>query len=337
MCAPTQGRERSAGVDAVRVLGVIAVIAGHVWASGPIPHWVYPWHVPVFFVITGYLWSDRRSLAAEAHRRFTTLGRPYLAWLVMLIAAVAAAAWLRGGASPGPAITGALWGGAHATRPFTTFWFVSGLLFTVLLCKVVRRFPAPAQAVAAVAGLGGGYLAGQWLAGTPLALGMALPCLFFVLAGIAFQTVRPHIRRPMLLAVALLAAGFGGIGAGWIEPMNLKGGDLGPVGVGAIAAVAISIGLILAAEAASAALPPVIGSAATTLASSAIVVVLVHPALLWLLRTPAQGGWIDCAIVVVGSFAFAAVVARTPLAGLLTGRDPRTADARPAVVERSNG
>jgi fucose 4-O-acetylase-like acetyltransferase len=48
--------ERSIAVDLVRVAGVIAIVVAHNWDQRLWAHtWFYTWHVPVFFVITGYL------------------------------------------------------------------------------------------------------------------------------------------------------------------------------------------------------------------------------------------------------------------------------------------
>ena len=68
---------RLAGIDVLRVLGIIAVIVGHGWGQ---VDWVraaiYSWHVPLFFVLTGYFWSSDRSMSDEARRRGDSLARP---------------------------------------------------------------------------------------------------------------------------------------------------------------------------------------------------------------------------------------------------------------------
>jgi acyltransferase len=60
---------RSVPFDAVRVLAMLAILAGHVWVNGPARLFLYTWHVPIFFVLSGYLWKPNRSLAGEVKNR----------------------------------------------------------------------------------------------------------------------------------------------------------------------------------------------------------------------------------------------------------------------------
>lgn len=122
---------RSVGVDTVRVIAIVAIVAGHAWTRDRSALVVYPWHVPLFFILSGYLWSGRRSLDQEARRRLETLGRPYLFWLLVLIASTLIVL----GPEARDRVIGALRGGAEALQPFTTFWFVSALLVTVLCSR----------------------------------------------------------------------------------------------------------------------------------------------------------------------------------------------------------
>ena len=39
------------------------MIVGHVWGTSLVHRIIYPWHVPLFYVLSGYFWStgpDRR-------------------------------------------------------------------------------------------------------------------------------------------------------------------------------------------------------------------------------------------------------------------------------------
>ncbi|MFL6065424.1 MAG: hypothetical protein ACJ72G_12205 [Friedmanniella sp.] len=44
---------RSGGIDALRVLAILAVVLGHVWLSDFVYKLVCPWHVAIFFFLTG--------------------------------------------------------------------------------------------------------------------------------------------------------------------------------------------------------------------------------------------------------------------------------------------
>lgn len=62
----TPAPSRSVGIDVVRVIAIVAIVAGHAWTRVRSALVVHAWHVPVFFILSGYLWSGRRSLRQEA-------------------------------------------------------------------------------------------------------------------------------------------------------------------------------------------------------------------------------------------------------------------------------
>ena len=245
------GRDRSGGIDLVRCLGVIAVVAGHVWETPQSRAWLYPWHVPVFFFLTGYLWKPGRSIGHEFRSRWATLGVPYLVWLailwvtLMFVLLQEGRLTLRDAALP-------LYGGAVGYRPFTTFWFVSALFFAALLYRCAERF-APRLIYALLLGallLGAIPAVARMLAYTPLSMGSALTCFAFIAAGACCRAVRgPAPRRTDLpLGILLVAAGIAGFVFGWLAPLNLKSGNFGTPLLSAIAACAISFGMVLVCE-----------------------------------------------------------------------------------------
>lgn len=114
-----QPSSRDGSVDMVRSVGIIAIVAGHVWGSSFITTIVYPWHVPLFFFLSGWLWKER-TLVEEIHSRAKTLIRPYLFWLFAFLT-ILVADQLKHGAIDFMSLARVIYGGAYATRPFTTF------------------------------------------------------------------------------------------------------------------------------------------------------------------------------------------------------------------------
>src|SRR5206468_10733413 len=89
-------KSRNAGIDLIRVIGLVAVVGGHVFASSPLARELtYSWHMPLFFLLTGYLWNDRRSLRGEWRTRLKSLMLPYAVWVVILVALYVAFAEIR--------------------------------------------------------------------------------------------------------------------------------------------------------------------------------------------------------------------------------------------------
>ncbi len=65
---------RRRGLDLLRFIGIAAVVAGHVRgtsgaASLTVMVTIYSWHVPLFFVLSGYLFHTGRPLLIELRTR----------------------------------------------------------------------------------------------------------------------------------------------------------------------------------------------------------------------------------------------------------------------------
>lgn len=314
-------RPRSVGLDAVRVVGLLAVVAGHVWTSDNVSEWLFSWHVPVFFLLAGYLWSPARSLAEDARRRATSMLVPYALWLVAICVLVELRQLVADGTLTLSVPARALYGGDVAKRPFTTFWFITALFFAVLLARLLLRLPWPWRFVVPTAGLGVGLTAGGALAQLPLAVGIAWPCSAFVLMGVALQRFRGKVRRPLPVGLVLLAISGAAIAAPVYRPLDLKGGEFGTPVLAVALAVLISVGLILTFEAVAQRIPPPVGVALSTAASNALIVVLLHPVVLWVLGTTSRtAGGDDFLLATAVPVLLTLALARIPLAAPLLGR-----------------
>ena len=167
---------RNVGIDVVRVLGLLAIVAGHVWENEATWLGFYPWHVPVFFFLTGWLWTSGRTLRDELGKRAQSLGKPYLFWFGIIFVALVAVMVVTDALAPGR-LAASVYGGFYATRPFTTFWFVSVLFAAALLWRFIERAPISVRLVIVAAGLAAGPMLGDMLARTPLSIGSALPAI----------------------------------------------------------------------------------------------------------------------------------------------------------------
>ncbi|UAJ81005.1 acyltransferase family protein [Leifsonia sp. ZF2019] len=319
---------RSAGIDAVRVLGIGAVIFGHTFTGHLTHEFIYAWHVPVFFFLTGYLWKRGRTVGDEFVKRGRTLGLPYIGWFVV-VSLLVAVDMARSGAVDLSFLGPSGYGGLSARGAFGTFWFVSTLFFAALLYRMIERLPRAVVWIVAIAGLAAGYLFGGWLASTPLAIGSALPCLIFLAVGTAAREVEPRIPRKPLVGLALIVLPLVVIALVQPEPIDIKQGLYGAPAVGVLFACAISFGLVLVAQAIP--YPRVLGGLVTELAVVGIAVVLFHPYVLAYSRAhglPAVGMFLAAVIV---PWVVALLLHRTPLSALLIGF-PRRAFRR--VLDR---
>lgn len=80
--APSHGR--AVGIDIGRFLGICAIVVGHLSSTPWVAKATFTWHVPVFFFLTGVLWSPGATVRQDVVKRVVSLGRPYLAWLLAI-------------------------------------------------------------------------------------------------------------------------------------------------------------------------------------------------------------------------------------------------------------
>ncbi len=315
----TQQSRRSTALDLLRVLGIVAVIYGHIWTGGLTPRLIFSWHVPLFFFLSGYLWTSPRSFRVELSKRYATLVLPYFTWLLAML--IPFVIWMFAtGRMPFEIIGKTFYGGVWGTRPFTAFWFVSALFFAVILYRLIDPLPRIAIWAIAAGGLVLAFFFGNALASTPLAIGSALPCIAFLLLGQEFHRLQAKIvsYRP-LIGLLLLAAGALLVATKLAGTIDIKSGKFGTLFVGVIAACLICAGMLLIAEALTTRLPALLGNGITILASSGLAVVLAHSGVLKLLNTPPEGRKRDFVLAIVVPWLIGLAALWTPLSPFVNG------------------
>ncbi|WP_091696792.1 acyltransferase family protein [Micrococcus terreus] len=308
-------------MDVLRIVSIVAVVAGHAYGPRlPGGEYLEIWRMPLFFFLTGYFWTRGRPFGHELRARWTNLAVPYLSWAVIM--SVAAWAWTRD-APDGfwPLMANGWYGGSDQAPPWWAFWFISVLFFVVLLRRWLERFPAWVAWAVSVAGLALALLPDSLLGRTPLGLGLALPCLVFVLAGEGFRRgVLPRIQRNRALigtgcvGVGLLAVRLG------VEPLNIKFAGFGTFlltpAVGALTAA----GLVLIFSTVVDRITRVPSRPVNAVVRTGTVVVLFHG---WLLETLVNVGILHdgakLVLTVLISWALGMVINATPLSPALAG------------------
>lgn len=317
-------KNRSAAIDALRVVGIVAIVFGHVWDSGS-RLLVYPWHVALFFFLTGYLWNTERSLSGEVRKRWQTLLIPLLVWTLIIGLTVLGVMLVHRNFDVAETVED-IAAGEIPGRPFMVFWFVLVLFFVAVLLRSMQKLPTWAPWLAAVAGLALAYVNGSALSNTPLYVGLALPCLLFVLAGIAFR--RNRVRVKPWMAWLMLAVSGVLIGGRVSAPMDMKPGDFGTPVLSVVVALAVCAALVTLAERHATLVPPAVGAFATALASCALVVILGHASIIFLTEGLPQ--IVVFALALVLPWAVGLIALRTPTSAYLTG--VRTTKRQPALV-----
>lgn len=54
-------RQRETWIDVLKGIGIILVVIGHVSLGNTLNSWIYTFHMPLFFSVSGYLWGGKRK------------------------------------------------------------------------------------------------------------------------------------------------------------------------------------------------------------------------------------------------------------------------------------
>ena len=77
-------KQREEWIDYLRGIGIVLMVAGHALIWRPLTKWIFGFHVPLFFVLSGFLfnrqkWSER-GFGKFAAARFRNYVIPYFLW-----------------------------------------------------------------------------------------------------------------------------------------------------------------------------------------------------------------------------------------------------------------
>lgn len=313
-----RGEQRSVGVDLVRVLGVVAIVAGHTWDRHHFAQaGLYTWHVPVFFVITGYLWKSERGLSDEAKRRTRTLLVPYVAWLVIVTVVWFGFLAVRGEPFKESLLATLPLGGDWISRPYSAFWFITCLFAASILLRWLLTISPFLPWYIGGIGLCWSMMRPHDIARVPESIGMALPAIAFMSVGMALRRYRPHITKAVLFG-ALLALPAWLLGwSGAADTLNMKGGNLGTPVLSVLIAASISCGLLLIAEGIEPYLPDWIRPVVLFVASCAIPMILTHALVLAITERYALPSFWSFVLAFFVPLAIAYVLRRTPAKAVL--------------------
>lgn len=310
---------RSVGIDVVRIVGLVAVVAGHVWTNTEVVRLLYPWHVPLFFFLTGWFWRADRPLSVELTSRWRTLLRPYIAWL-----GIVGVAWstplLGEGSVTVTELVRPLLGGQYIGRPFSAFWFVTALAGSAVLMRSLQGRPGWFRWTLALLAVATAVVAPGVVRLPPWSLGTAVATSVFLLAGTSARRWSSACRRPALVGALLLLLGASAVLLG-ARPLDLKQADFGTPIISVGTAAVICTGLVLLGGALDGLVPRRAAVVVSDLAAVGIGVVLLHALVLWLLP-PQLPHWAAFCLALGGSWSIALLVSRTPLAPWLLGITP---------------
>ena len=262
-------------IDALKGIGIVAVVAGHVWTRGPVRDAIYLVHMPLFFILSGYT-ARHMPWGKLLPGSLRSLGLPFLCFSILLIGADFLIEGLRGVrpifASWLQAAGTILFATEKLRGPFTILWFIpclflARLIWNALVAKDRRADAWPV--LAAMALVGGLAMIAHLGTASPLAV-LAVPgALLMIWAGALWRLWGSPQRALMIILAGLAVAGLV-----WLPPVNMKLGHFGMpfLSLGAAVAATVTLGRLVQG------LPALAMAALASLGRASLVIMYVHVA-----------------------------------------------------------
>ena len=182
-CGSVEAKQRVAWADMAKGYGILAIMVSHVWTGHTLSLWLFTFHVPLFFFLSGFLFRGGKPFGVFLKGKLRRMVVPYFALALPIVAAEAAMSgkradfWQRFASLAGQVVL---------QRRLWPIWFLACLFLLELiawgLTKVLRKDGLLALAGAAMGILGVAYarLGGPVL---PWNLDACFPVMPFFIAG----------------------------------------------------------------------------------------------------------------------------------------------------------
>lgn len=131
-------------VDNIRGLAIIAVVIGHV--ATPLTKYIYPWHIPLFFYISGYLINKKKPIKDSLKKDFLKLIVPFFVFSLIGLSAEYLKRWLfpgftfiNGSVDFRSEITGIFWwmNYSHLRQYGFVLWFLPALFWSKSIYRIL--------------------------------------------------------------------------------------------------------------------------------------------------------------------------------------------------------
>ncbi|MEN9306935.1 MAG: hypothetical protein RL173_867 [Fibrobacterota bacterium] len=202
-------------IDNLRAIGIVLVLTGHGHANWRIIVWLYSFHVPLFFFLSGYLLSDpsRSSPGRWIRHRPISLGVPYVFLGTINLLYLLATGWFHDHLtlSPMDAFGLHLAGIRDSSPVHGALWFLASLSVGELIFVLGNRhFGSRIRLPISAALAATGYLLLHFRIPVPFSAEISLLCLPFLELGALYRQhqtrINHSLRQPVVFLGLLLAS-----------------------------------------------------------------------------------------------------------------------------------
>ena len=185
MDADMESDKRIGWIDISKSLGIFLVVLCHCGLKTPFTQWVYSFHMPLFFFVSGMVYVQRGKYMEYLSRRFRQIVVPYYLFaLILCFGSQSYRDWIN--------ILAADRNSLSESASFTPLWFLPCLFVSSVLVDSYNRLLGRCNllvkgAVAVLIVLGGFVISAAGASPLPWSLDVALVGFGFMLAGNLFR------------------------------------------------------------------------------------------------------------------------------------------------------
>lgn len=151
-------KARDQKIDIARGIAIFSVVLGHI-ATGLESHIIYLFHMPFFFILSGYFYKPEPQLGKYLNKKVLSLLIPYFIYLFILKFSLIADVFFNLIKTPSGETAHAFikylyqlnYGGQTLRGTVGVFWFVTCLFLTQQLFNLVRQFTNSRPVILAIA------------------------------------------------------------------------------------------------------------------------------------------------------------------------------------------
>lgn len=220
--------ERQRFIDIAKGLSMICIVLGHLGIAS-IDHIVYTFHVPIFFVITGYFISTKYQIKDFIVKKFKTLVIPYVVTciVVVLLSVLINEIILGGVASKDIALqwikaglygTGASYVETLGTRieGIGAIWFLLATFFASIILRLLLELKPVLRMTLVGILFAGGYFSSRYVT-LPFSIQPAAVAVFYMYIG---YLIRQHKHTIQGISQELKVMGLAIAGFFWIDTIR---------------------------------------------------------------------------------------------------------------------
>jgi polysaccharide biosynthesis protein PslL len=240
-------------IDTLKGIGILTVVIGHI-STGYIQLWLYLFHMPLFYFISGYLFRPSTQTRQFFFKKAMNLLLPYLIFLTLFSAREMLPLIINGQYIQSVKIfLKILWGGRLLTGWTSVFWFITCLfatqqIFNFLMNKFTPKMVYRLIFICLIFSYLSSLLLPQFY--LPWSLEVTLAALPFFACGYYIRQANAGVQFPLASATAFLTIGLSALLI-FVRPdaaYNMKYAKYGIPFLSFITALAIIISLIQIAK-----------------------------------------------------------------------------------------